>query len=534
MDGISAETFAGHIAAHCIAREGFSRSVPPEAAALRGACDIVLTRMHWSSFHVLCLVDGQAHPGKQFGLPPERVQEIAKACLKYCGMVSVSSRMPAVVEIVEISNGAPTDQDHARLKHFRRASIFSKGLLTACHVDATTRQLWRNRWQWSRTTAQRALAAPTVSKAELQAKLAEAPTLVRRKTPFVTWGILALLAAVFILEMTASDGATPSLITLISLGGINQKLVAGGEWWRAISATVLHANFNHLLSNGIALLIAGSVLENMVGRAWFAATYIVAALAGSAVSIALAQAFVVSVGASGAIMGVAAAATVCGLARRRQQFGVDAVRLLISVLIPTLGLAVWGGAEAAHIDHSAHFGGALGGAVAAVVMLSFWRRSDPAPRGRGLAAGVIGIGCLALAYATMEVAQTHPSYAIVLMPNGLLHGDAVSRASHTPQLVQQYPDDPRSYFELGVARLRQNDLAGAEKALRMALGMEKTLYLYFTPGFAAQIRGLLAATLQAEGNQIDAKEVAAPLCALPPNSPLLDAYSRKTLVGLCK
>jgi rhomboid protease GluP len=532
MDGTSDGTLADYLASYFIARHGYSTEVPTEAADLVKACDVVLTSMSWGSLQFLCFVDAQAHPGKQFGLSPERVREIARDCRKYCGSMNFT-KMPITIEIVEISNAATTDEDRRRLRHYRRSWMFSKAFVFAARIDAQSKQIWRNRWQIGRSRIERILQKPIVSKAELRTEVDKRPPFVAPRPPVVTYGILAALLAVFAIEISLSGGSEPSIVTLISLGGLNAKLVAAGEWWRAISATVLHASVNHVVANGLSLYIGGKVLENMVGRTWFAATYAVAGICGSLASLAGGAHFVVSVGASGAIMGVIAAAAICGLVRRRQEFGMAAMQLLISGLVPTLGLAVWGGQGAANVDHFAHFGGALGGAVMALVMLTLWRREERSPHARAVAAGVVGIGCLALAYAAAEAVVARPAYAVVLMPNGALAGSVANQDARAPQLVQQYPDDPRPYFALGLAHLRQHDAPGAEKALRAALGKDKTLMLYFDEAFANRIRGALAGTLMMGGNRSAAREAYAPLCVLPAGSPLLDNYSKQLRPTMC-
>jgi hypothetical protein len=121
----------------------------------------------------------------------------------------------------------------------------------------------------------------------------------------------------------------------------------------------------------------------------------------------------------------------------------------------------------------------------------------------------------------------------VLMPNGTLTGSVANQDVRAPELVRQYPDDPRSYFALGLARLRANDGAGAEEALRTALGKDKTLLLYFDETLANRIRGTLAGTLMMGGNRSAAREAYAPLCALPAGSPLLDTYSKQLRPTMC-
>jgi rhomboid protease GluP len=377
------------------------------------------------------------------------------------------------------------------------------------------------------------LQKPFVPAEELRVELESPPSSLPQRPPVVTWGILAGLVAMFVLETLLSDGAEPSLATLISLGGLNAKLVAAGEWWRGVSATVLHANLGHIAANGISLYVGGRVLESLAGRTWFAAIYVVAGLCGSIASIANGAPFVVAVGASGAIMGIIAAAAICGLARRRDEFGAAAAQLIVGALIPTLGLAVWGGQQAANVDHSAHFGGAVGGALAALAMLTLWPRNAASPRGRQIAAGVAGIGALLLAYAAVEVVQTRKDYAITLGPNRDLAGNLSEQFGRAPKLVQLYPDDPRAHFALGLARYRQRDFSGAERALRTALGMDKTLMLYFEPGLAVRIRSALVAVLLAEGDRAAAREQAVPLCKMEQNAPLLEAYWKQMMPAVC-
>lgn len=276
MDGTSEETLATYVARYCVAREDYTTQVPPEAAELVQACDIVLTRLSWGTLQILCIVDALTTPGKQFDLMPRRVREIAAACRKYSGSINLS-KLPAIVEIVEISGGSASEADRARLKHYRRSSVFSKAVVLASYVNAHTGQVWRNRWQLNRTTVEKILRQPRVSEAELRAEVENRPLPAPARAPLMTWGFLVALVAVFALEVLFK-GPEPDTRTLIALGGLDPKLVAGGEWWRVFSATVLHANFGHLLANAFSLYIAGRVLENMVGRTWFAATYVIAGM----------------------------------------------------------------------------------------------------------------------------------------------------------------------------------------------------------------------------------------------------------------
>jgi rhomboid protease GluP len=404
----------------------------------------------------------------------------------------------------------------------------------AVQVDATTRRVWRNRWQMVRTIAERALRAAPVSDSEVQAAVAEQALPVASGRPIGTWGLLAFLAAIFALETALANGSTPRPVDLLALGGINRKLVLAGEWWRAASGTVLHANLNHLVANGISLLIAGSTLEHMVGRAWFGALYVVSALAGALATIAFGSGYLVSVGASGAIMGVVAAATVCGLMRHRRQFGVEAIRLLISVLVPTLGLAVWGGAGAVHIDHFAHFGGAIGGALAAGILLVAWRKADPLPPAKPVAFAIVALGCAALAFAVSQGALRRAAEDPGLVPANAIPSGQPQQARRLAELVSQYPRDPRTHMALGAQQWQDGRQAEAEASFRRALALEHTLTFYFDSRLAVQIRAGLVGVLMDQRKEAEAREEAKPLCRLQPDARELEDWIRTLRRSLCQ
>ena len=136
------------------------------------------------------------------------------------------------------------------------------------------------------------------------------------KAPWLTIGILTTLCLAFVLEQIYALGPVgaafrPSTATLMALGALNRSImVSTGEWYRLFTAPMLHLDLAHLLLNSLAFLMIGTLLERLVGRAWFLAFFVIGALGGSALSLALNPASTTSVGASGAIMGLFGAAFV--------------------------------------------------------------------------------------------------------------------------------------------------------------------------------------------------------------------------------
>jgi rhomboid protease GluP len=210
-----------------------------------------------------------------------------------------------------------------------------------------------------------------------------------KREPVVTFSLLAAMIIVFFLEAGSGAFASRASARFIELGGAYGPLILErGEWWRLFSAVFLHANFVHIIFNAIALVFAGYVLEPVLGRAWFAAVFACSGIAGGLFSLWFHADGVVSVGASGAIMGLFAAAFLLSL---RYEWESETSRNLrsgaVQVLIPSLIPSVSGKA-----DIAAHFGGAFAGGVLGLVLLALWGEKEPRPPFESAAAGVALLG----------------------------------------------------------------------------------------------------------------------------------------------
>src|SRR6266702_7143513 len=137
------QTFATYLAKQYMAKKGFAAGTVPETKALVSAADIVLTLSDGMRFEILCIVDREANPGKQFGLSRDAVEEIGKSCLKYAGKVS-GAQLPVTIQVMEVGPQVGASADRARLKRCRRGSIFSKALIFAWTVDTSAASVWTN------------------------------------------------------------------------------------------------------------------------------------------------------------------------------------------------------------------------------------------------------------------------------------------------------------------------------------------------------------------------------------------------------
>lgn len=338
------------------------------------------------------------------------------------------------------------------------------------------------------------LRAPCANETTLQPPIEKAEE--STNIPFVTWMLMAVLAAIFVAEQLyaiepSTEFLSPSIRTLLALGGLFQPLVfQAGEWYRIFTATLLHGDAMHLLVNGVALYFAGTILESFIGRAWFLVLFFVGAVGGSLMSLAVNPATIVSVGASGAIMGLFAGAYVCSYQlpsddRTPLQMG------LLRVLIPSLIPLTASGTE--HIDFGAHIGGALSGGAAGFAMLKIWNPTSPLPGFIGFARIFSVIGILIFALAFVPIVQHHHQYVLggLLIPDHELPTSNAEAKSRSLEIVTQYPRDPRARLFRAIDLLEAEDLVGAEREIRAALAEEEILKNHLSPELESDLREIL-------------------------------------------
>ena len=518
------ESFARYLARVLVQSKGYKFGAPPEAAELVQASDLVLTRLGLSPL-LACIVDAESDPSRRFQLDPERVLAIAQACReRYSGTVN-GVKMPAVVEVIEVRAEASTD-DWERLRPIRKriGTAVSAFLidLGAAKVRSNNPALIDLR----RRFFQRLLREPRRAPEEQPAR-----ALPQGGFAWLTVGILALLAAVFAAELLVTGSVpswlTPDVETLVAMGGLNRKLVVeSGEWYRLFTATLLHANPLHLIFNGIALWMAGAVLEPLFGRWRLIALYVLGALGGSLASIQLNDPSTVSVGASGAIMCLLAAALVATFrlpsGGTRDVMQVQLARVLIPSLLPLAAVRTSG-----KVDFGAHLGGALVGLCAGALTLASWPRADPRPRFLGAAVAVALAGLGAIGWGGFQVRERYGRYAVSgqLIPKEQMPKPE-DAAAQSASLLARYPRDPRARAFRAAAYLSERDGKSAEAQVRAAFAEPEILHTHFNQGLDLYLHSLLAQSLLQQERQAEALEAAKPVCAGP------DSSSRQRLRAL--
>ena len=176
----------------------------------------------------------------------------------------------------------------------------------------------------------------------------ETDAILEPKKPYITVGLLVSFWIIFLLLNVGKNGYIANWFVLYG------DWVRGGEIYRLITGTFLHADFIHILCNSYALFMIGSMVEGYYGRGKYAVIYIVSAICGSLLSIAMSD--IPSVGASGAIFGLLGALLYFGY-HYRVYFGSVILARIIPVVIINLAI----GFMISGIDNFAHIGGLIGG-----------------------------------------------------------------------------------------------------------------------------------------------------------------------------
>ena len=192
----------------------------------------------------------------------------------------------------------------------------------------------------------------------------EEPSFLERNSGrVVTLALIAVNVVCFVAEMLISGtGQDISILALVQMGAMYAPMVQGpADLYRFVAPMFLHMDLMHLLFNMVALYSVGELLERVLGRGHFLLLYFVA----YAVDMAQGGGLSVSAGASTSVFGLfVAVALLCVLVRgnrgvfrdfSKSMLSIIAVNVIYTLLVPNISI-------------SGHLGGAIGGAIAMLLL----------------------------------------------------------------------------------------------------------------------------------------------------------------------
>ncbi len=176
----------------------------------------------------------------------------------------------------------------------------------------------------------------------------------------VTQGIFGINVAVFVAMTLAGVSMldNPAWQDLVRWGANYGPLTISGQWWRLLTCVFIHGGLLHIGFNMWCLWSLGRLAESVYGHWTFAAVYLITGLAASLGSV-IWNPVVLSVGASGAIFGIAGA-LIASFYLGEFSLPRAAMTGMLRSVVLFVGYSLFFGA-AVGADNAAHIGGLLMG-----------------------------------------------------------------------------------------------------------------------------------------------------------------------------
>jgi rhomboid protease GluP len=219
----------------------------------------------------------------------------------------------------------------------------------------------------------------------------ESPSWAQRQSSsmLVTQIIFGLNIAVFVGMLLAGVQmlGNPSAQDLVRFGANFGPYTLSGQWWRLLSCIFIHGGLLHIAFNMWCLWDLGRLAESIYGHWMFAAVYLISGLAASLGSIFW-NPFTLSVGASGAIFGIAGALIASFYLGEFSLPRAAMSGMLRSVML-FVGYNLFFGAIVARTDNAAHVGGLLMGLLMGALIAKLAPQSEAI--GLRLAIALVGL-----------------------------------------------------------------------------------------------------------------------------------------------
>jgi len=277
----------------------------------------------------------------------------------------------------------------------------------------------------------------------------------------LTQVIFGVNIAVFLATALASGSAMNiSGEVSVHFGANYGKYTLSGEWWRLLTYMFLHGGAMHIFFNMWCLWDLGQLCESLYGRWTFAAIYLITGVAGGLASIGW-NPGVLSVGASGAIFGLAGALIASfylgefSLPRAAMS---GTLRSLVIFAVFNLGF----GQLVGGIDNACHIGGLVSGLALGALIARLAPQHD-APLRR---ATVVGVVALAVLTAGLGVRQWRGGSMRLARAFQETKGDQVAKLQ---AIIKQQPNLADAHFALAQAYLARDQYPEAEAELKRVI-----------------------------------------------------------------
>jgi membrane associated rhomboid family serine protease/Flp pilus assembly protein TadD len=343
-----------------------------------------------------------------------------------------------------------------------------------------------------------------------------APWVRRESSVTLTQIILGANVMIFIAMVLASGSIDEfSGRIRVSFGSNYGPLTLSGQGWRLFTYMFLHGDVMHIAFNMWCLWDLGKLCESLYGRWTFAALYVVTGVAGGVVSVGW-NPYVNSVGASGAIFGLAGALIASFYLGEFSQPRI-AIQSTLKSLVFFVGFNVAWGIFFSGIDNACHAGGLISGLIFGALIARIAPQHDQPLR----RIGVLFFMVLVVGGSAVGVQRWRG--------DGIRFGSAIAAERNVDRMigelqkrVQQSPQDASAHYALAHAYLSKEQFPEGESELKRVLDLEPT---------NASARMDLAATYLNQEQFSDAQGEFAKLITQKPDNAVAHAGLGMALAG---
>lgn len=282
----------------------------------------------------------------------------------------------------------------------------------------------------------------------------------------VTQAIFGINVAVFIAMTLAGVSMldNPAGQDLVHWGANFGPLTVSGQWWRLLTCVFVHGGLLHIAFNMWCLWDLGRLAESVYGHWTFALVYLIAGLSASLASI-IWNPVILSVGASGAIFGIAGA-LIASFYLGEFSLPKAAMTGMLRSVVVFVGYNLFFGAVIARTDNAAHVGGLLMGLLLGALIAKVAPSQDDYLR----RIAVLLVGVFIVLGAGLWVRRAH-AY-MLYGQNGvefLQQGKADEGIAELQKSVRLRPNFAPAHAALAQAYVAKRDFANAAAELQRVI-----------------------------------------------------------------
>lgn len=240
-----------------------------------------------------------------------------------------------------------------------------------------------------------------------------------------------------------------------------------GQWWRLLTYMFMHGGILHIAFNMWCLWDLGALSESLYGPVTYAAIYLITGVAAGLSSVAW-NPGVLSVGASGAIFGLAGA-MIASFALGEFSLPNIAIRGTLRSLLIFAAFNLFFGSMFAGVDNAAHIGGLVTGLIFGALIAKL------APHDSSRRIAVIGVVVLAVVAAGFGVRQWRSGAVRTVLAFQAMGASGGDRAAQLKMLAKQDPKSAPLHFYLAQTYFTQQKFPEAEAEFKKVVELQPKL-----------------------------------------------------------